>query len=220
MEGKKLELRIAEQFLKLIESLEDGGRMASCCDHPYTEVEIAYRDGSVKKMTLSFDLGKGGISKEKEIPGVEKVLNLECNGAQLTPVAGSVENELKAIITHNRVPADLTITYDDIHGLWGGITIIIHGDGRLERQKKSPGSSEAMITRKRIDRHKLIELVRLLVKLRAWDQVTADRPPKPDESRANLTISVKGSRSSIWEWYNEMQSNNHLIQIRDWMIKI
>src|SRR6267143_5871770 len=61
VEGKKLELRIAEQFLKLIESLEDGGRMASCCDHPYTDVEIAYRDGSVKKMTLSFDLGKGGI---------------------------------------------------------------------------------------------------------------------------------------------------------------
>ena len=78
VERKKLEAHIAEEFLKLIESLEDGGRMASCCDHPYTEVEVAYRDGSVKKMTLSFDLGKGGIEKEKEIPGVEKVLNLEC----------------------------------------------------------------------------------------------------------------------------------------------
>jgi hypothetical protein len=58
--------------------------MASCCDHPYTEVEITYRDGSVKKLVLSFDLGKGGIGKEKEIPGVEKVLNLECDAAKGT----------------------------------------------------------------------------------------------------------------------------------------
>jgi hypothetical protein len=58
--------------------------MASGCDHPYTEIEITYRDGSVKKLVLSFDLGKGGIGKEKEIPGVERVLNLECDAARGT----------------------------------------------------------------------------------------------------------------------------------------
>ena len=81
--GKKLELRVAEEFLKLIESLEDGGQMASCCDHPYTQVEIAYRDGSVKKMTLGFDVG--GRAKENEISGLEKVLKLECDATKSRP---------------------------------------------------------------------------------------------------------------------------------------
>src|SRR5712664_3835800 len=92
-----------------------------------------------------------------------------CKGAEPgIPFAGSVEDELKAIITDNRVPADLTITYDDTHGLSGGTTIIVYGDGRLERQTKTSGASATKITRKRIDRHKLIELIRLLVQLGAW----------------------------------------------------
>ena len=144
-----------------------------------------------------------------------------CKGAEPgIPFAAAVENELKAIVTGNRVPADLTITYDDMHGLWGGTTIIVYGDGRLERQTKKAGASAAKITRKRIDRHKLIQFIRLLVKLGAWDQLTPDRQPIPDESRANLTISVKGSRSKMWEWFNEMPGNNRLIQIKARMVKL
>ena len=146
---------------------------------------------------------------------------LICKGAEPgIPFAGSVENELKAIITGNRVPADLTITYDDMHGLSGGTTIIVYGDGRLERQTKKSGASAAKITRKRIDRHKLIELIQLLVKLRAWDQLTPDRQPIPDESRANITISVNGSSSRMWEWFNEMPGNNRLIRIKARMVKL
>ena len=81
--GKKLELRVAEEFLSLIESLHDGGQMASCCDHPYTTVEIAYRDGSVKKVTLGFDVG--GKAKENETSGLEKVLKLECDATKSSP---------------------------------------------------------------------------------------------------------------------------------------
>ena len=81
--GKKLELRVAEEFLSLIESLQDGGQMASCCDHPYTQVEIAYRDGSVKKVTLGFDVG--GKARENETSGLEKVLNLECDATKSRP---------------------------------------------------------------------------------------------------------------------------------------
>ena len=144
-----------------------------------------------------------------------------CKGAEPgIPFGGSVENELKAIITGNSIPANLTITYDDMLGLWGGTTIIVYGDGRLERQTKKSGASAAKITRKRIDRHKLIELIQLLVKLRAWDQLTPDRQPIPDEGRANLTISVNGSSSRTWEWFNEMPGNNRLIQIKARMIKL
>jgi len=131
-----------------------------------------------------------------------------------------VQNELKAIVAGNKVPADLTITYDDMHGLSGGTTIMVYGDGRLERQTKTSGASAAKITHKRIDRHKLIELIRLLVKLGAWDQLTPDRQPIPDESRANFTISVKGSSSRMWEWFNEMPGNNRLIQIKARMVKL
>lgn len=125
-----------------------------------------------------------------------------------------MENELKSIIAVNGVTADLTITYDDMHGLWGGSTITVRGHGGMERQTKEIGAPEAVVTRKQIDGRELVELVRLLVELEAWEQRTADEQPVAGESRASLTISVKGSTSRVWERVNEMPLNNRLIQIK------
>lgn len=43
-----------------------------------------------------------------------------------------MKHELQAIIARHQVPADLKITYGDLHGRQGGSTITIHGDGSVE----------------------------------------------------------------------------------------
>jgi hypothetical protein len=128
-----------------------------------------------------------------------------------------VENELNAIAAMQHVPPDLTITYDDMHGLWGGSILIVRGNGSLERQTKLAGSPTVKVTQQTISEQTLLDLVRLLVELRAWEQRTPDRQLVPDESRAQLNVSVQGNTSRVWERFNEMPTNNRLIQIKTWM---
>ena len=125
-----------------------------------------------------------------------------------------MEKELKGIVAANSVPADLTVTYDDMHGLWGGTTITVRGDGSVERRTRALGAPEAEVTRKQVGAPELVDFVRLLVELEAWVQRTEDVPPVADESRARLTISVGGSRSSLWERVREMPANERLLPIK------
>ncbi len=131
-----------------------------------------------------------------------------------------MENELKTIIATNSVPSELIITYDDMHGLWGGTTMTVRGDGSVERQTKEIGAPEAEVTRKQIDGRELVRLIRLLVELRAWEQRTPDEQPVAGESRAHLTISLKEGASSVWERVNEMAANNRLVQIKTKLEKL
>ena len=82
VEGKQVEANVAEEFLRIIESLEDGGKLAACCDHPYTEIEIVCSDKSKKKITVGFDLSNGGAWRGKDI---QMVFNLECEGPKPGP---------------------------------------------------------------------------------------------------------------------------------------
>jgi hypothetical protein len=125
-----------------------------------------------------------------------------------------MEKELKAIAAANSVPADLTVTYDDMHGLWGGTTITVRGDGNVERRTRRLGAPEAEVARKRVGGRELVELVRLLAELEAWDQRTSDEPPVAGESRAHLTITLDRSASRVWERVNEMAANDRLIRIK------
>jgi hypothetical protein len=128
-----------------------------------------------------------------------------------------MEAELNEILASQRVPADLSITYTDMHPLWGGCMLTVRGDGHLERQISGRGATAPSISKMQIGEHELLGLVRLLIELSAWEQHTADRLPAPDESRAHLTISLKGEVSRMWEWYNEMRANNGLIRIKAWL---
>jgi ankyrin repeat protein len=128
-----------------------------------------------------------------------------------------MENELKTIVATRVVPAELTITYDDMHGLWGGTTITVRGDGALETQTREIGAREADISHKQIDERELISLIKLLVELRGWEQVTAEVRPVPDESRAYLALSLNDKSTRVWERVNEMAANNRLTRIKNFL---
>ncbi|HEX5691534.1 MAG TPA: hypothetical protein VFX76_16085, partial [Roseiflexaceae bacterium] len=49
------------------------------------------------------------------------------------------------------VPADLSITYNDMHGPWGGVTITVRGDGSVERCFRVMGESAAQVRHSAID---------------------------------------------------------------------
>jgi hypothetical protein len=128
-----------------------------------------------------------------------------------------MKDTLTTILATSVVPADLAITYDDMHGLWGGTTITIRGDGSVERHTKARGAVAAQVSHVSIDQQMLLDLVRLLVQLEAWEQRVPDRPPVPDESCTSLTISLNGGASRIWERFNDLAANNRLVQIKTWL---
>ncbi len=127
----------------------------------------------------------------------------------------SIETVLREIARGQRPSTYLTIQYDDLHGLWGGLRISMSGDGRYEVQRQGRGEREASIERGLVKEADIRAIASLLVEIQAWKQITPDRPPLPDESRATLTVQVGETRTTIWEWYNEMDRNDRLIRIRD-----
>ncbi len=129
-----------------------------------------------------------------------------------------MEDELKAFVTAaGRSPADLTIKYDDMHGLWGGATMTVRGDGSLIRRTRMTGAPQAEVERKTVGARELIELVRLLVELRAWEQLVPESQPVAGESRAYLTITLGGSTSGVWERVNEMRANDRLLRVKNYL---
>lgn len=63
---KVVEESTVDQFLKLLDSLRDEGEEAKCCDHPWSEIEVTYSNGSGKKIAVSFPVE------------VEKIFNIDC----------------------------------------------------------------------------------------------------------------------------------------------
>lgn len=113
-----------------------------------------------------------------------------------------MKHELETIIAAHQVPADLKITYSDLHGLRGGSTITIQGDGSVEYQATN-----------QIDERELAALLSLLLEVTAWEQ-TSESPSVADETSASLRISVGEHLSSVWERFDELQTSNRLVRIR------
>jgi hypothetical protein len=128
-----------------------------------------------------------------------------------------IENELRAILAAGRAPANLRITYDDMHGLWGGSLLTVRGDGRIEQQVRVRGASTPTASRRQIGERELLELVRLLVELSIWEQRTHETQPLPDESRPQLTIRVNDKTCRVWERSTGMLATNRLLQIKSWI---
>ena len=122
-----------------------------------------------------------------------------------------VEEGLRAFLENRLDPATLRITYSDIHPLFGGQELSIRGNGSVEAKflwQKVESPHQLPMAQVR-------ELVELLLEIESWRQFTPDREPRPDESRARLTIEVGGKSSEIWEWYNDLAVNNRLLRVRD-----
>jgi len=143
---------------------------------------------------------------------------MSCQNAGVTGASRNpVEDALRTISKNRKVPPDLTITYDDMHGLWGGTTIIIRGSGIGESRERERQDAKPRIVESVLSEDKLLELVQLLIELKAWEQDTPARQPMPDESRARLTITVGERTSNMWEWFNDMSKNDRLIKIKSKM---
>jgi hypothetical protein len=132
---------------------------------------------------------------------------------------GGVERALRAVAAGNAVPADLSVVYDDMHGLWGGLTISLAG-GAYEQLERGRGGSAPTVITGTVDRQQIQELASLLVDLKAWEQRVPERAPVPDESRATLKIRVGATEVAIWEWYNDLPKNDRIMQVRDQMRRL
>lgn len=145
-----------------------------------------------------------------------------CQGGGSAQVGGSqqnsvesVEGALRAIAAGNGT--DLSVVYDDMHGLWGGQTIAISGNGAYERKERARGDSAPTVTSATVGQQQIRQLAGLLVDLAAWEQRVPERAPVPDESRATLRIRVGATEVTIWEWFNDLPKNARIAQIRDLM---
>ena len=116
--------------------------------------------------------------------------------------------------------SDLTITYSDMHGLWGGITVTLSTDGAYERLERKPGAGVPDLVRGAVAPARVRDVVRLLSEISAWEQRTPERMPVPDESRATLTLRAGGVEASIWEWYNDLTKNARLTRVRSLLLEL
>ena len=109
------------------------------------------------------------------------------------------------------------VTWNDLHGLHGGLMLTIRGDGAISQEAKFTKVGEP---RDKVDPKGLRDLVDKLLALEAWAQKVPERPAVPDESRARLTITAGGESVTVWEWYNDLAKNKRLVEIRDRMQKL
>jgi hypothetical protein len=130
---------------------------------------------------------------------------------QPAPEPGVVERTLRAAAGGAEIPADLVVRYSDMHGMHGGTTIRLAADGTLASQHMQQG----VLTERagRVPADSVRALIALLVELQAWEQRTPPRPPVPDESAAGLRIRAGGAEARIWEWFNDMGTNQRLSRI-------
>jgi hypothetical protein len=129
--------------------------------------------------------------------------------------AAAVARNLEAYL-EGRLPAeDLQIIYSDLHGLWGGLRLTVHGTGRVEqeavRSEAEPPSPRDLTA------DEVRQIVEVLLAMSAWEQRTPDRAPQPDEARAELYIRAGTAQSLIWEWFNDLDETGRIVQVRQKM---
>lgn len=137
-------------------------------------------------------------------------------GDKLDVKREKIRSAIEALIDGKGSWKLLTVTYDDLHPLHGGLTLTIHGDGRAEQTARRTKAGEI----KAVTAAELRELVELLYRHKAWEQRVPERRAIPDESRSLLVIEYDKDAAMTWEWFNDMDKNKRIIEIRDFMKKI
>ncbi|MCG7530000.1 hypothetical protein MHM98_01310 [Psychrobium sp. MM17-31] len=153
------------------------------------------------------------------IPSFLFVLALSMLGRQETQpkiVAKHPIESLLGKIESGDLPIEpLQVIYSDYHGFHGGIEISVNGEYELSRKslgvKLAPQSES-------VTPQSMKHLLQLLLKHQVWLQISSEQPAKVDETRARLTIIYDEQRVELWEWFNEMERNNRLLEIKNFMI--
>jgi hypothetical protein len=134
-----------------------------------------------------------------------------------SPAATPVAAALTAVVAGGEIPADLAVTYDDMHGMWGGTTITLAGSGDYRLDEMNPSAGPPRSLRGRVAEADVRALAALLMEAEVWRQVSPSRTAVPDESRAYLQVRAAGGVVTIWEWYNEVPRNGRIGRVRDRM---
>jgi hypothetical protein len=126
----------------------------------------------------------------------------------LPPGMHTLETRLNAIVDGTSDPADLTIIYDDVGGLEGGVRTTVHGNGRVEQEVVAPEKSQP--TAHDLSIEEIRSLAKLLVDIQAWEQETPEQDVPVDEGRTTLTIKLGAMESRIWERHNDVPTNDRI----------
>ena len=148
------------------------------------------------------------------IVGTLSFFGCQGSGAQPPNVAAEIEN---AFIQLNAGKGDLnlvTLTFDHLHALHGGLQLTIRGDGAIQQQVVRTKAGEP---KDKVTQDDLKSLVALLVKHEVWTQRIDERQPVPDESRAILRTCYRDQCAEIWEWYNDLEKNARIGDVLKFM---
>lgn len=129
---------------------------------------------------------------------------------------GGIQSPLETAVDQRSVPESLVVVYDDYHPRWGGRRIVVKGDRSLEVERWRPNQPENAPDRfsGTIPESALMDLVRLLVAIEAWDQRVEDDDTRIDDAKARLEVRIGGERRAIWEWANDLQANGRIVRIQ------
>ena len=126
-----------------------------------------------------------------------------------------IRDTMKSLAQGKGKREGISITYDDIHGLYGGLRLEIDGNGKVEQKTVRTQAGKA----KTVAPEDLKQIVELLVELKAWEQIEEERPPRPDEGRASLTIKYDDHTTKIWEWHHDLAKNQRIDKVLTLMKK-
>jgi hypothetical protein len=143
------------------------------------------------------------------------VVTCSSHAADPPPETSAVREQLQAFLDGKLPPDQLTITYTDLHGLYGGLSLTIRGTGEVQQKAVRQQVPEPQ----KLTPTQVTALVQLLIEQQAWRQETPQAVLLPDESRATLKIAAGKSHSAIWERIRELKSNRRLMVIREQMQK-
>jgi hypothetical protein len=158
-------------------------------------------------------IGAASLSNLRFVEPAERAFAVPAGVKEDRLPPSAVARSLEAFLA-DRLPAEtLEITYTDLHGLWGGLRLTVHGTGRVEQEavrlKETPPNP------RQLSPDEVRVIVQLLLDLSAWEQKTPDRSPQPDESRARLFIKAGPGQSMIWEWFNDLQKTDRIVRVRE-----
>lgn len=143
------------------------------------------------------------------------VVNACHDGRAQTPVPSTtIRDALTQLARGEADLAPLTVTFDHLHALHGGLQLTIRGEGTVEQRalRTKAGEPKERITQ---DDHKA--LVALLVKHEVWTQRVDQRQPVPDQSRATLRTCYRDQCVEIWEWYNDLEKHARIGDVLTFM---